>query len=760
MKLLNSLKYLFINKDERGIKEEIISIKCKAALVFVLFTTIIAFLTTFFVINFSNKTNSFSDDVAVKRINNSSTEINRFISISIASYEKQLSYLETILNNKTPTMSDKKIISDFLDNSKFDKIGYIKEYGYDFSENTSSNSIVDFEASKLTFDLSLDDKYIYFCYKCDSLGNDILGIVGAVDKIELSKLFSSKIYNSSASILLINKDCNILTLASKNYSNIFNTNIIDDFKNFFSSNFDEKEYLKVLNSNENNVIEFSNDSECFDIYTSNIVNYEDIDYSDIGLKLVVMVPKEELVYQIEGVTNLANTTTIIAISILFLVSLFCTILFVLLTIRTKKMKAYDDKTGMLTIGQFKHDSYALLKRTKKEYAFCYINIINFKIINQLHGVAFADKLIKYISNEIDLFFKDKGIYSYFGIDHFELCIEYENDDKLKNILIDFTNIINTKYEINQNNPLLSIGIKTSKYTEGKNTIEDDIFRSKFAEEMLKEDYHNSYISFYDEKMYQLEKENAEYLAAAPKALLDHEFMVYYQLKKNIYNDTWCGAEALVRWNKGGSGLVSPAKFIRLFEEEGFIIELDLYVFEEVCKTLRTVIDNNDKIVPISINLSKKHFANADFINSYIFIIEKYKIPHKYIEFEITEGLIVENVTNFVKFISNIHSQGFLCSMDDFGSGYSSLNVIRELDFDVIKIDSRFFRGTKGFDNESQIIVASIIELCHKLGKKVVAEGIEVEEQVKFLKDNNCDIIQGYYYSKPEPWDNCKEKLNS
>lgn len=165
-------------------------------------------------------------------------------------------------------------------------------------------------------------------------------------------------------------------------------------------------------------------------------------------------------------------------------------------------------------------------------------------------------------------------------------------------------------------------------------------------------------------------------------------------------------------------------------------------------------------MPISINLSKKHFANTDFINSYIFIIEKYKIPHKYIEFEITEGLIVENVTNFVNFISNIHSQGFLCSMDDFGSGYSSLNVIRELDFDVIKIDSRFFRGTKGFDNESQIIVASIIELCHKLGKKVVAEGIEVEEQVKFLKDNNCDIIQGYYYSKPEPWDNCKEKLNS
>ena len=152
-------------------------------------------------------------------------------------------------------------------------------------------------------------------------------------------------------------------------------------------------------------------------------------------------------------------------------------------------------------------------------------------------------------------------------------------------------------------------------------------------------------------------------------------------------------------------------------------------------------------------------VRSNFLNSYTKIVKKYDIPHEYIEFEITEGLVVENVSSFVSFISNIHSQGYLCSMDDFGSGYSSLNVIQEFDFDVIKIDSKFFRGSKGFDSDSKIIVSSIIELCHKLGKKVVAEGVETDEQVQFLKDNNCDVVQGYYYAKPIPWDDYKVKLN-
>ena len=763
MKLMNSIKCVFMKKDERGIEEDINSLKYRFLLFFI---SVIIFIVAFVVsysIYFSNQTNSFRDDIAVKRITNSSNEINKYVSFSIATRENQLYSIKLLLdNNKDKT--DFEIMNSYLPNSTFDKIGFVKNDGYWFSDLTHDENTVVMDVKNslsqnsvnLVANISVDHKNVYFCYNYQSSDPSILGIVGSISIDKLSQSFYSNIYNSSNSILIVKKSGEIITKTSEKYSHFFNENILFDLKTNFMDSFNTEEYISILNSSQTKVIELSNDDGEFEIYTANIIDYNDKSLNDLDLKLFVMVPKTELIYQVQGVTYLANITLFTAITISVIIIYILISLLQYNIIKTKKITAYDDKTGLLTIEQFKHDSYALLKRTKEEYSFCYINIVNFKTINQLQGVNNADELIKNIAKVIKEYFKEFGISSYFGADHFELCIVNKNIDiLLKNFII----VLNRQLDNSSNTPIIAIGIKTARYEENY-SVDDDIFRSKFAEEMLKGNYDNSVISHFDDKMFEVEKENAELITSAPFALINHEFEVYYQLKKNISDDSWSGSEALVRWNKGKNGLISPAKFINLFEENGFITELDLYVFEEVCKKLNESIKNGDKIVPVSVNLSKKHFNNLDFLNSYTEIVKKYDIPHEYIEFEITEGLVVENVSSFVSFISNIHSQGYLCSMDDFGSGYSSLNVIQEFDFDVIKIDSKFFRGSKGFDSDSKIIVSSIIELCHKLGKKVVAEGVETDEQVQFLKDNNCDVVQGYYYAKPIPWDDYKVKLNN
>ena len=239
---------------------------------------------------------------------------------------------------------------------------------------------------------------------------------------------------------------------------------------------------------------------------------------------------------------------------------------------------------------------------------------------------------------------------------------------------------------------------------------------------------------------------------ADSAMRNHNFIVYYQGKRNIQNETWCSCEALVRWKDTDGTLISPGKFIPLFERNGFITQLDLYIFENVCCDIRRAIDNGKKPIAASINVSRKHFINKDFLSNYKEIIDKYDIPYNLIEFEITESAVFENENILVDIVNQIHQMGCTCSIDDFGTGYSSLSMLTNYDFDIIKLDRSFFYGKNGFTDSSKQVVKTLIDLAHKLNKKVVAEGIEELEVVNFLKDNKCDIIQGFYYARPLPKD--------
>ncbi|MEG2487198.1 EAL domain-containing protein, partial [Anaerorhabdus sp.] len=233
---------------------------------------------------------------------------------------------------------------------------------------------------------------------------------------------------------------------------------------------------------------------------------------------------------------------------------------------------------------------------------------------------------------------------------------------------------------------------------------------------------------------------------------------YLQPKYSTDSEEMVGAEALVRWH-GKYGMIYPNEFISLFERNGFILHLDHYIFEQTCKQISRWIEEDKKCVKISVNLSQLNFEKTNFLDDYIFMIQKYKVPTEYIEFEITESAIYKDTQRIINFINRIHELGITCSVDDFGSGYSSLNRLKEIQADTLKIDGIFFKINDDENKRAYSIVRSIVEMAKNLNMKTVAEGVESREQVDLLKKMGCDLIQGYYFAKPMTVKDFEERYN-
>ncbi len=242
------------------------------------------------------------------------------------------------------------------------------------------------------------------------------------------------------------------------------------------------------------------------------------------------------------------------------------------------------------------------------------------------------------------------------------------------------------------------------------------------------------------------------------ALANHEFQVYLQPKISTVNETLAGAEALVRWIHPQEGFIPPNRFIPIFERNGFILKLDDYMLEEIAKQQAEWIDQGRNVVPISVNISRAHFAKEDLAEHICSIVDKYQVPHNIIELELTESAFFDDKQVLLETVKKLRKEGFIVSMDDFGAGYSSLNSLKELQLDVLKLDADFFRGTDAGDR-GLLIVSEVIEMAKKLNMKIVAEGIENREQVDFLTEQECDLIQGYFYAKPMPITEFEEKYS-
>ena len=276
-----------------------------------------------------------------------------------------------------------------------------------------------------------------------------------------------------------------------------------------------------------------------------------------------------------------------------------------------------------------------------------------------------------------------------------------------------------------------------------------------ARSKIKGLYNDNYYIFGEDLENQLVEEQ-QIESCMEQALRDREFVVVYQPKTAANTEKVVGAEALVRWHRNGE-MISPGKFIPLFERNKFIVKLDLYIFEQACKDIASWKEKYGFVPIVSINVSKEHFVYENFIDEYVDITDKYGLDRSKIDLEITESATVSDKIDIIKILDSIKEKGFVVSIDDFGTGYSSLSMLQSMPIDIIKID-KVFVDKANLESDKNII-NYIVYLAKKIEVKTIVEGVETKEQADYVRNLNCDVIQGYYYSKPISKEEFEEYFN-
>jgi len=324
-------------------------------------------------------------------------------------------------------------------------------------------------------------------------------------------------------------------------------------------------------------------------------------------------------------------------------------------------------------------------------------------------------------------------------------LKYDDPDELIPRIEDLIEEIkNNAYTIN-----ISVGIcLINDKTLDINILSD---RANMARRSIKNNCEKKYTFYTDSMRHTMLKEKGmENRMFA--ALENHEFEMYLQPKHLFSDDKIIGAEALVRWNCPEAGIISPNDFIPLFEKNGFVKQIDTYMFEEACKLLEKW--KNEPVsfshMAISVNFSRLHLNNLSLSKELLKITERYHIDPRMIEIELTENTIFDNENQMVAVMNELKESGFQISIDDFGRAYSSLNTLKNLPADILKLDKEFFEGTSASDHRGKKIIMSVLKMARELDLITVAEGVETLEQVDFLKEMGCDIAQGFYYARPMP----------
>lgn len=375
----------------------------------------------------------------------------------------------------------------------------------------------------------------------------------------------------------------------------------------------------------------------------------------------------------------------------------------------------------------------------RKYALIQFDTVNFKMLNKQYGESFGDELLSFFIDNLNHICDDDQLYVRLTADVFMILTPYDDVDdilmlidKIKYVLsgykgVDYRFVFGISYVRDLKEPLRTYGDAAA------------IARQSVKGNALK------YYAFYDDHMIDGVSSDKWIEDRMEKALDNREFVMYLQPKYDIANEKIVGAEALVRWVHPDKGIIPPNDFIPLFERNGFIVKLDQFMWEEACKTLDSWIKTNKPMIPISVNVSRKHMtANDIYIHYLNDLILKYGIDKKYLELEITETLDDSYMNNTIQ---HLKKNGYTLLMDDFGSGYSSLNTLKDTQFDVIKIDRGFLCDF--IDSErGKSIIKHIISMSKEIGLDIVAEGVETLEQTKFLIDCGCNVAQGFYYAKP------------
>ena len=307
-------------------------------------------------------------------------------------------------------------------------------------------------------------------------------------------------------------------------------------------------------------------------------------------------------------------------------------------------------------------------------------------------------------------------------------------------------------------PAMKFGIYNIEANNRDSQIGQYIDAAVSARKSIKRD-HTKQIAYFDDKMESDIRVEAQIEKKMESALKQGEFVVYYQPKYLLKTEKIIGAEALIRWNHPKEGLIPPGVFIPIFERNGFIVQTDFFVYEEVLKMQSRRLKEGKKTVPVSVNVSRTHIGTSDFLPRLMELADRYEVPRELLELELTETALGGKQQNIVDFIRACKHAGFPISIDDFGSGYSSLNLLKEMPVDVLKIDREFLNETDE-SQKSSVIVEQVVEMATKIDIRTLCEGVETKEQAAFLKQIGCNMAQGYLYSKPVPEETFEGMLES
>ena len=417
--------------------------------------------------------------------------------------------------------------------------------------------------------------------------------------------------------------------------------------------------------------------------------------------------------------------------------------------RMRNLVLRDNITGNRNWFWFAMKSKEILKKRKAGVNYAVVSLIFVRYRNYVlcHSVDQGEQTLRLVWETICAFLEKNEVCTHGTINNFQILLKANDEEEARTKLeriIKSLEAIGVDHDFN-----FQAGVYMVPANVKKNADIDLLYNNASAARLTLEATDESGIAFFDNKLVEDEKWIDTVTERQKDAIEKEEFKIYYQPKYDPRTNEQLGAEALIRWVSEDLGFVSPGRFIPIFEKSGFITEIDHYMLQHVARDQKKWLDEGRKCVPVSVNVSRAHFAEVNLADQIREIVDKEGSPHELIEVELTESAFFDDKNLMLTTIRKLKDYGFLVSMDDFGSGYSSLNSLKDMPLDILKLDAGFFRGENDTER-AEIVVSETLHLAKKLNMTTVAEGVEDQHQVDFLAAEGCNMIQGYYYAKPMP----------
>ena len=419
----------------------------------------------------------------------------------------------------------------------------------------------------------------------------------------------------------------------------------------------------------------------------------------------------------------------------------------------EELATKDTITGLLSFEYFTlqvREKIAEYKIERGNSVYLFINITNFKVYNDQKGFKKGNEFLKTVGQIISDVFNENSLITRQSDDHF---VVFTTNLKVQD------KIFEVARRVEETDPEIKPSIKVGA-AEVYDPREDPHYaveKARYAYAELKRMSTTKIILFYDDKMHDNYLMNQYIVTHIDEAINNGYLKAYYQPVVWSKGRTLCGVEALARWIDPKYGFLSPGKFIPVLENNQLVYKLDKEILRIVCADIRHNMDKGLPVLPVSINFSRADFGIIDIVEVVNEVVDQYQVPHELLHVEITESALTNEVDLLKNTINRLHAKGFATWLDDFGSGYSSFNVLKDFDFDVLKLDMAFLVGFNG-NEKAKALIKSVISLADQIGMKTLCEGVETDEQAKFLEEVSCGRLQGYLYGKPLSYDELLEKI--